>query len=321
MKTGRPTTGTQPMKSLPFINGIFLFTIILLAGCLSLDPFLFNGEELSGYQFDNYTGARECSDAIDSIGPLQPSDTIRQTMLKSGAERIAAVFLAKKTWNNATASNDTVILYFHGNAKHLDYNWPRVRLLYATGYAVFAIDYRGFGMSSGTATEDGLYQDGHAAMSFLRDSLGNPHIMLYAYSLGSIIGCEMTFRDAVHRIDRLMLEAPIGSIPTLVEDGSYLNLPGSYLSTFKGNNAEKIKSIFIPLLWIHGTQDETVYRETNGLLVWNNYHGQEGYFIRVDGGTHATCLQKVGYENYISCMRDFITGRGATNPLLTPKTD
>lgn len=301
-------------------NGAVILSILLMAGCLSMDPFLFNGEELSSYRFDDYAGARECSDAIDSLGPLQSADTVRQTMLKSGPERIAAVFLAAKTWNNATAAGDTVILYFHGNARHLDYNWPRVRLLHAAGYAVFAIDYRGFGMSSGTPTEAGLYQDGHAAMSFLRDSLGNPHVMLYAYSLGSIIGCEMAYRDAVHQIDRLMLEAPIGSVQTLVEDGSYLNLPGSYLTTFSGNNAEKIKSITIPLLWIHGTKDETVYRETNGLLVWNNYHGQEGYYIRVDGGTHATDPQTIGYGKYISCVRDFIAGRGATNPLLTPKT-
>ena len=301
------------MRPILLRNSVFLSAMIILAGCLSMDLFLFNGEELSSYRFDDYTGARECPDAIDSLGPLQPSDTIRQTMLVSGTERIAAVFLAGKTWDNATAASDTVILYFHGNAKHLDYNWPRVRLLHATGHAVFAIDYRGFGMSSGIATEDGLYQDGHAAMSFLRDSLGNPHVMVYAYSLGSMIGCEMAFRDAVHRIDRLMLETPIGSIQTLIEDGSYLNLPGSYLSTFKGDNAEKIKSITIPLLWTHGTKDETVYRETNGLSVWNNYHGPQGFFIKVIGGTHATLPPKIGYARYISAVKAFVNGTAAAS--------
>jgi pimeloyl-ACP methyl ester carboxylesterase len=92
-----------------------------------------------------------------------------------------------------------------------------------------------------------------------------------------------------------------------------LNLPGSYLSTFKGNNAEKIKSIIIPLLWIHGTKDETVYRETNGLLVWNNYHGQEGYFIKVDGGTHATLPTKIGYTRYINAVKSFCNGTADTS--------
>jgi hypothetical protein len=316
MSGGQVNPG-HPVKAFSIRNRAFLLSVILIAGCLSLDPFLFNGEELSSYQFDKYTGERECPDAIDSLGPLLTSDTIRQTMLVSGSEKIAAVFLAKKTWDNATAAGDTVILYFHGNARHLDYNWPRVRLLYATGHAVFAIDYRGFGMSTGTATEDGLYQDGRAAMSFLRDSLGNPHIMLYAYSLGSIIGCEMAYRDAVHQIDRLMLEAPIGSIQTLIEDGSYLNLPGSYLSTFTGNNAEKIKSVALPLLWIHGTRDETVYRETNGLLVWNNYHGPEGFYIKVVGGTHTTCPQKIGYSRYVNAAAAFCSGTaGASYPFI-----
>jgi pimeloyl-ACP methyl ester carboxylesterase len=291
--------------------------VMLAAGCLSLDPFLFKGEELSNYQFDDYAGEQECSDAIDSLGPLQPSDTARLIMLASGPERIAALFLAPKTWDTAIAGSDTVILYFHGNAKHLDYYWPRVRLLHAAGYAVFAVDYRGYGMSSGTPTEEGLYEDGRAAVAFLRDSLGDPHLMVYAYSLGSIIGCETAYRDAAGRIDRLLLEAPIGSIQTLIEDGSYLNLPGSYLSTFEGDNAEKIKSIGVPLLWVHGTEDGTVYRETNGRAVWNNYHGQEGQYLRVIGGAHTTCPQTIGYARYRGAVRAFCSGTaGALYPAL-----
>lgn len=282
--------------------------LVFFTGCLSLDPYLFSGEKVSGYLFDSYQGERECSDAEDSLPPLSGNDTIRQFTLQSGAERIAAVFLSQK---RAYTSLDTVILYFHGTGPHIDYYWPRTRLLYATGHAVMIIDYRGFGLSTGSPTEDGIYQDGWTALRFLHDSLGNPLVNIYAYSLGSLVGCEITSKDTSGHICRLILEAPIGSVQSIVEDGSFLDLPGSYLSTYSGNNVEKIKSVLIPLLWIHGTNDHTLNREIHGLPIWNNYHGVGGYYIKVDGAGHTTCPQTIGYNLYIRCIRDFV--RGAAN--------
>ncbi len=294
-----------------------LFLALLsLSGCLSLDPFLFKGEKLQEYLFDSYQGNRECTDALDSLPALSGLDTIRQYTLASGAERIAAVFLSQK---RQYSQSDTAILYFHGTGPHIDYYWPRTRLLYATGHPVFIIDYRGFGMSTGQPTEDGIYQDGWSALRFLRDSLGNPRVILYAYSLGSMVGCELASKDTSGRICRLILEAPIGSVQSIVEDGSFLDLPGSYLTTYSGNNVEKIKLVTIPLLWIHGTNDHTLNREVHGLPVWNNYHGVEGYYIRVVGADHRTCPQTIGYNLYRGCVGDYIQGKGGQNPLLIAK--
>jgi alpha-beta hydrolase superfamily lysophospholipase len=192
-------------------------------------------------------------------------------------------------------------------------------LLYNTGYAVFVIDYRGYGLSTGKSTEDGLYEDGFSAMRFLRDSLGNPHSIVYAFSLGSLVGCEVTAKDSTHRISRLVLEAPMGSVATLVADGSYLDLPSSYVTTYKGKNTEKIKAIEIPLLWLHGTSDERLNRETNGVPIWNNYPGADGYFIRVEGAGHKTIPQTIGYADYVTIVKDFISGHASDNVHLTGK--
>jgi hypothetical protein len=91
------------------------------------------------------------------------------------------------------------------------------------------------------------------------------------------------------------------------------------VTTYKGNNAEKIKSIMVPLFWMHGTRDETLNRETNGVPVWNNYKGSEGYYIRAVGATHRNVPGIIGYGDYISCLRDFFQSRAGSNPLLIPK--
>lgn len=306
------------VKSL--IKHIAPCTIILyvISGCLSLDPFLFKEETVSEYKYDNYTGETECSDAIAFLNANNYAlPIIEEKLITSGKETIYGVLLHGSL---PITANDTIIIYFHGTSDHIDYYWPRTRLLFATGYPVLIIDYKGYGKSSGEPTEKGINEDGRSALNYLRDSLGNPSVIVYTYSLGSLVGCEVASTDIQNQIIQLILEAPIGSVETLVEDGSYLNLPGSYVTTFTGNNAERIKKVTVPLLWIHGTEDETLNRETNGKLVWDN-HPQNipGYYIRVVGAGHRTNPQTIGYEKYLQCLRDFIQDNQNKDPLLISK--
>jgi pimeloyl-ACP methyl ester carboxylesterase len=283
--------------------------LMIFAGCMTLDPLVFNGEKTTAYQLDAYTGDRECSDAVDSLGPLK-ADNVRLVRVISGNHSIVGHFLNADSICKGT---DTLICYFHGTGPNNDFYWPRIRLLYATGHPVFAIDYQGYGMSTGTPTEDGIYEDGQAALSWLRVYLGNPQVVVYAYSLGSLVGCELAATDTRKQIIQLILEAPIGSMETLVQDGSYLNVPGSYLTSFDGDNVKKIEQVTVPLLWLHGTNDETLNRETNGLRVWNNYRGVRGCFYRAEGAGHRTIPQNFGYGDYIACVRDFISGSNNTH--------
>ena len=303
--------GSVPGRNL--YNGNNLCNAISHRSRFKLDSFLFPGQPLNSYQFDHYTGERECSDAIDTVKALEAAgkapwvnDTCaRQYTLKSGDGAIATVLLSNVVPPFATT--DTVIVFFRGNGPHIDYYWPRTRLLYATGYPVIILDYRGFGMSKGKATEASISEDGRTVMDFIRDSLGNPKVVVYAYSLGSLVGCDLLANTIYPQAIKLVLEAPIGSVQSLVENGSFLDLPGSYVTTYTGNNVERIKNIHIPLLWIHGTLDETNDRETQGLPIWNNFHGV-GYYLKDIGATHTTNPQTIRYTRYINALKAFCNG-------------
>ena len=127
-----------------------------------------------------------------------------------------------------------------------------------------------------------------------------------------------TSTDADSQIVQLILEAPIGSVETLVQDAMYINLPGSFVTTYTGNNAERIKKISIPLLWIPGTNDDTSNWETNRLPIWNNYPGSQGYYIKTDS-SHRGNPEVIGYSRYIQCLRDFIRDNDDKDPLLKSK--
>ena len=64
------------------------------------------------------------------------------------------------------AANQTV-LFIHGNAEDLGTIRPALDHLNALGVSVAAFDYRGYGMSSGTPSEAGSYEDADAPISIL----------------------------------------------------------------------------------------------------------------------------------------------------------
>ena len=73
--------------------------------------------------------------------------------------KIYAVYIG----NVNTINTDTVIMYCHGNKSQMDYYWQRAKLLAnvvgKNNYGVLMIDYRGYGMSEGDSSEEGMYTD------------------------------------------------------------------------------------------------------------------------------------------------------------------
>jgi hypothetical protein len=277
--------------------------IILHASCLNLDPFLFRGIERTEYLFDDYAGKAECPEVLDSldlIGAVADSQIVEYRLL-SGGDSISAVLLAA----SPRSPLDTLIVYFHGWTGNIDYYWPRTRLLHATGFPVLIVDYKGYGCSSGASTVEGLYQDGRAALELARDSLGDPQLVVYGYSLGAMAACEAAADPRGSRIVSLVLESPIGKLQTGLQDVWYLDMPSSYVTTFEIDNVEKIARVSVPLLWMHGTHDEALARETNGLPVWENYGGIRKYGIEVRGGRHSNLPPVIGYRDYVRCVRSF----------------
>jgi len=79
-----------------------------------------------------------------------------------------------------------------------------------------------------------------------------------------------------------------------------------------------IENVFIPLLWLHGSEDETLKIDTHGLPLWDNYPGSEGCHIIAQGSSHTEVPQTIGYWQYIECVRLFI--QGDCHPLFTCKS-
>ena len=59
-------------------------------------------------------------------------------------------------------------LIFHGNGGNICHRLAFYDAWLELGVSLFAFDYRGYGQSEGTPSENGTYLDGHAAYGWLR---------------------------------------------------------------------------------------------------------------------------------------------------------
>jgi pimeloyl-ACP methyl ester carboxylesterase len=286
--------------------GIF-FLLGLFSSCLRLDDNLFNPEEkITSYGFDQYKGKRELPDLPDSISV----EANRQQFffLKSGPEKIACIYLGDS--NEIQAKE--VILYCHGNKNHMDNYWNRAKLLYHTGKkgqrGVLMMDYRGFGLSTGKPSEQGLYDDVAACINWLKSKgLQENNLIMYGYSLGSAPATYWSQDPGLMPVKKLVLEAPYCSADQMVKDASKLQLPGSYFTNLNINNGERIKNVKAPFFWIHGKNDDFLDAESQGRTIYNNYPNPNlKQNILVAGAGHSDVPKVMGYSIYLRAVSDFL---------------
>ena len=296
------------MKKCIIFSGIAL---LVLTSCRKrLDSFLFNNAELTEYKLDNYSGEVALEVGNDYAVPV---GAIHQFALEMDVEGVNEEIHMVYAGDLSTINQDTVILYCHGNRDHMDYYWPRQKLLANVGglnrFGVLMMDYPGYGMSGGAPTEENMYQSVALAMQWLKDQgVTSQKLIMCGYSLGSAAACELTANKADYPLEptKLILESPFASAEVMVQDAAALDMPGSYFVNLKIDNAEEIKKVDIPLLWIHGTDDDFLSIKTHGELVYANKSGDKTA-IRVEGGDHNNPPAIMGYENYIKALEDFIT--------------
>jgi pimeloyl-ACP methyl ester carboxylesterase len=108
---------------------------------------------------------------------------------------------------NATA-NGRAVLLFHGRNFPSSYWEPVIKALADAGYRVIVPDQVGFGKSSKPLAEksfDDLARD----TAYLLDQLHIDRVDIVAHSLGGMLAVRFS-RAYPARVDRLLLEAPIG---------------------------------------------------------------------------------------------------------------
>lgn len=159
-------------------------------------------------------------------------------------------------WFARRDSAIATLVISHGNAGNLSHRLPIIKTFRDLGFNVFMYDYRGYGRSEGSPTEEGVYRDGRAAFDYVirRSDVDSTNVILFGTSLGGAVAVDVALdRPAAGMI----LESTFSSARDVARV-AYPFLPAQFLLRSKFDSAEKIRSIRIPLLFLHGDQDSII---------------------------------------------------------------
>ena len=202
---------------------------------------------------------------------------------------------------------ESTLVWFHGNAGNISNRVDNIAELHdRLGVNVFIFDYRGYGRSEGTPSEEGTYLDGDAAMSYLgsREGVDRGKIVLFGRSLGCAVAAEMATR---HEAYAVILESAFTSVPAMA-GRVYPFLPGIGLLTrtfvkTKYDTLSKLKDIRAPIMLLHGDRDGIVPNDM-GVELFEAANPPKRFYT-IEGADHNDTYL-VGGRAYYEALGSFL---------------
>lgn len=303
----------EKLKFLVFSLMVFGLSIAF-QGCARLDDVPFINETLEEYKFDEYEEDPEFP-LPDGMYDVDMSMVTELTLQSQGedeseATNIAAIYVGDVT----TINQDSIIVYCHGQSLHMDVYWPRVKLLAHCGgkhrYGVLEMDYRGYGKSEGTPTEQGMIEDVKACLRWLQSQgANNNRVFIYGFSLGTAPSTFTAANFDEFKPRKLILEAPFASAQNLGQESTLINFNTKYITDISFANAEEIKKVNQPFCLLHGEEDDYL-KISNGEIIYENYNGPYSEFHRIPGADHGGEMgipPAMGFEEYLNTIHNFLS--------------
>ncbi|KAI8865462.1 alpha/beta-hydrolase, partial [Ramicandelaber brevisporus] len=159
------------------------------------------------------------------------------------------------------AKKAPTLVYFHANAGNMGHRMPVARILYESyNVNIFMLSYRGYGLSEGSPSEDGIRLDADAALRFLQSHavVGKQPLVAYGQSIGGAVAIDCAQRHP-GAFAGLMLENTFRSLPLLMQHLMPMLAPVSFLCHQKWESQTKLKiAAALPMLFLSGGQDTLV---------------------------------------------------------------
>lgn len=195
-----------------------------------------------------------------------------------------------------------VLLYLHGARWDVTGSAPRVRRMGALGFSVLAIDYRGFGKSSGAdelPSEASAYEDARAAWDWIAREHPGQRRYVFGHSLGAAIAVELA--SQVPDASGLIVEGSFTSIPDVFATMSWGWLPVAGLITQRFDAASRIGKVSVPVLVVHGSDDQLIRPEL-GRALYERANPPKR-LVLVEGGSHHNA-NALGQAQYAQALRE-----------------
>lgn len=199
------------------------------------------------------------------------------------------------------AAGAPVFLWFHGNAGNISHRLENIKLLHdLVGVQVFIFDYREYGRSQGRISREGTFLDAAAAYRYVVEARKVPtaDVVLFGRSLGTALATDIAVK---HPCRSLILEA------AFTNSSDMAKMMAPFLFDWRPRvpyeNLGKIDKVKVPVLIIHGLNDEIIPVEM-GRKVFAAANSPKDLYI-IPGGHHNDTYV-VGDREYFRWLKAFI---------------
>jgi uncharacterized protein len=210
------------------------------------------------------------------------------------------------------------LLYLHGTFRNLYQNLPKIQVLRQAGFAVLAVDYRGWGDSTVVVpSEETITSDVQLAWAEMqRRQPDAGKRVVFGHSMGG--SAAVTLASSLRRVEgqakdrpedrhpnyaALVLESTFSRLSDVAAAAGFWGRVGAALTTLEFDSRSRIGSVDAPVLMLHGTADTVVPVEVGRLLRDAAPAGTR--WIEVPDGTHSQ-LHKEAADVYQQAFKDLI---------------
>jgi fermentation-respiration switch protein FrsA (DUF1100 family) len=199
-----------------------------------------------------------------------------------------------RIWRIGPQDGDT-ILYFGGNAEDVSEVIPEFSKNFPH-HAIYLLNYRGYGGSTGIPSEAALFKDGLAVYDFARSRQSNSsNISVIGRSLGSGVAIYVEIN---RKLKKMVLTTPYDSIENVAKK-QFPMFPISFLLKDKFASNTRVAAIAIPTMVILADADEVVPRANSEALI-AAFHSASPTRRIVANSTHNSILTSDTYWQDVS---------------------
>lgn len=217
------------------VISISVITILYVAFCIlfytSQENFLFPAKKIADdYKIDSSLNFEELT--------LKVSDEVQLSGILFNANQ-----------------SKGIVLHFHGNEQNILDMESLAKPFVDMGYSFVSMDYRTYGKSTGTLSEENLFLDAKLFLELLeKRGWKQSDIILMGHSIGTGIATQLA---SISNTKALILYAPYYTFKDLISEKMPI-LPIGMLIKYPLNSAKYMESVNCPVLILHGTLDELV---------------------------------------------------------------
>jgi fermentation-respiration switch protein FrsA (DUF1100 family) len=186
-----------------------------------------------------------------------------------------------------------IVIVLHGNAGNITSRRNIAAALADRGLDVLLFDYRGYGASTGSPTEDGLYRDAEAAYRYVLDQAGTApeRVVLISHSLGTAVATHLA---AQAPLGGVVLVAPFTSLPGAARARAPLLPP--FLLPRRENRFDsltRIQQVRAPILMVAAGQDNLIPEQDAHALF--DAASEPKQWLSIEGAGHNNVLSHTAF--------------------------